>query len=156
MKCEDEKVDYLTRTIQKAKESAIDNMSDIIKQVTKDNQSHNLAPNDWLNLLLKRLSVETVAETSGRIGTVHDVQAVARRLTTELQQNCNYELDEEPISFLSKLKFTPIEELTKEKFGCTEQCPFCGVSCDNGFVCDGVNRKHTTERHRPMGFTGNN
>ena len=56
---------------------------------------------------------------------------------------------QDPIQFLKKLDFNPIEELINEKFGCTQQCPFCHVSCDNGFTCDGKNRRHTSERHRP-------
>jgi len=93
-----------------------------------------------------------VAELDGRVGTVNDVQAVTRKLLEELQQNYNFTLNEDPISFLSKLEFNPVEQLTKDKLGCIEQCPFCGVSCDNGYGCDGKNRKHSTERHRPQGF----
>ena len=53
-------------------------------------------------------------------------------------------------SYLDKLDFQPIEEITRQRFGCTKQCPFCGVSCSNGFDCDGTTRKHVTELHRPQ------
>ena len=63
-------------------------------------------------------------------------------------------IKEDPIRFLKDLDFPPIEEIIKQRFGCTEQCYLCGVSCSNGFECDGTTRKHTTELHRTPGLTG--
>ena len=63
-------------------------------------------------------------------------------------------IKKDPISFLKDLDFPPIEEIIRQRFGCTEQCHLCGASCSNGFECDGTNRKHTTELHRTPGLSG--
>ena len=45
--------------------------------------------------------------------------------------------------------FNPVNELIKLKFGCTEQCPFCGATCDRVTKCDGTNMKHKCAHHHP-------
>ena len=66
------------------------------------------------------------------------------------------QIKDDPISFLENLDFNPITEIIRQRFGCTEQCPFCGISCSNGFECDVETRKHSSELHRPRGLVGMN
>ena len=60
----------------------------------------------------------------------------------------------DPVRFVKDLDFNPVAEIIKQRFGCMEQCFLCGVSCSNGFECDGTKRKHTTELHRTPGLSG--
>ena len=60
------------------------------------------------------------------------------------------EIEQNSITFLRKLQFNPIEEILKQSFGCTEQCPFCGAYCEKSINCSSQNRRHRSELHRPQ------
>ena len=50
--------------------------------------------------------------------------------------------------------FNPLKKLQAFFLGCPAQCIFCGVVCDSTIDCTATNRKHSSEFHRPTGFTG--
>ncbi|XP_040211937.1 up-regulator of cell proliferation-like [Rana temporaria] len=50
---------------------------------------------------------------------------------------------------LSRVKLNPQEELLKKVIGCSKQCPFCKVPCENA---GGDHQEHTASLHRPRGL----
>ena len=59
------------------------------------------------------------------------------------------------IDFLSQwCLYDFLKELETILFGCSAQCVFCHVVCDSTIDCEAQNQSHTSEFHRPQGFSG--
>ncbi|XP_072273180.1 interferon-induced very large GTPase 1-like [Pyxicephalus adspersus] len=52
-------------------------------------------------------------------------------------------------SLLSRVTLKPQEELLKKVIGCSKQCPFCKVPCENA---GGDHQMHSASLHRPQGL----
>ncbi|PIO23175.1 hypothetical protein AB205_0056130 [Aquarana catesbeiana] len=52
---------------------------------------------------------------------------------------------------LSRVTLNPQEELLKKGIGCSKQCPFCKVPCEN---TGGDHQEHSASLHRPRGLGG--
>ena len=110
----------------------------------------------WKVKIFTLLIQNSPDELTSRIQHVTDFKIVARNILERFQESASLittftyniikKIEEKSIRYED---LDPVDDLIRNKIGCTETCPFCGATCDSPIPCDGINKKHDTCIHRP-------